>query len=315
MPKMSIEPAQHLIEGRTMGTTWSVRLAEDCGVSQATLQTAFQRAVHQVDMQMSTWSPHSDLMRLNAAPVGDWVPLPNHLMAVLTAGLAISRDTKGAFEMNVGDAVRAWGFGADQINLDAIRAASGCARIPATQTLILDAGNGRAQKTAPLALDLSGIAKGYGVDRLAFVAAGFGIKHALCAIDGEVKAVGTQTCGTPWPVGIEVPDTPDRKMHSVLGLADMAAATSGDYRHFVEVKGTRLSHTIDPHRGAPLVNAPGSVTVLAKSCMQADAMATALMVMGRVEGHTFALENEISALFLTRKAGNVDAIGTGLFVE
>jgi thiamine biosynthesis lipoprotein len=315
MPKMSIEPAQHLIEGRTMGTTWSVRLALDCGVSQATLQTAFQHAVHQVDMQMSTWTPHSDLMRLNAAPVGDWVPLPNHLMAVLTAGLAISRDTKGAFEMNVGDAVRAWGFGADQINLDAIRAASGCARIPATQTLILDAGNGRAQKTAPLALDLSGIAKGYGVDRLAFVAAGFGIKHALCAIDGEVKAVGTQTCGTPWPVGIEVPDTPDRKMHSVLGLADMAVATSGDYRHFVEVKGTRLSHTIDPHRGAPIVNAPVSVTVLAKSCMQADAMATALIVMGRMEGHTFAMENEISALFLTRKAGNVDAIGTGLFVE
>jgi thiamine biosynthesis lipoprotein len=95
----------------------------------------------------------------------------------------------------------------------------------------------------------------------------------------------------------------------------MAVATSGDYRHFVEVKGTRLSHTIDPHRGAPLVNAPASVTVLAKSCMQADAMATALMVMGRVEGHTFAVENEISALFLARKAGSVDAIGTGLFIE
>jgi thiamine biosynthesis lipoprotein len=157
--------------------------------------------------------------------------------------------------------------------------------------------------------------KAMGGDRLAFVAAGFGIKHALYAIDGEVKAMGTQAGGTPLSVGVEVPDTLDRTTHFVLGLEDMAVATSGDYRHFVEVKGTRLSHTIDPRRGAPLVNAPASVSVLAKTCMQADAMATALMVMGLLDGHTFASKNGISALFLTRKARTVDAIGTGLFVD
>jgi thiamine biosynthesis lipoprotein len=192
---------------------------------------------------------------------------------------------------------------------------SGRARIPAIDALIFDAANGRTKKTAQLALDLSGIAKGYGGDRLAFVAAGFGIKHALYAIDGEVKAMGTQVGGTPLSVGVEVPDTLDRTTHFVLGLEDMAVATSGDYRHFVEVKGTRLSHTIDPRRGAPLVNAPASVSVLAKTCMQADAMATALMVMGLLDGHTFASKNGISALFLTRKARTVEAIGTGLFVD
>jgi thiamine biosynthesis lipoprotein len=147
------------------------------------------------------------------------------------------------------------------------------------------------------------------------VAAGFGIKHALHAIDGEVKAMGTQAGGTPWSVGVKVPDTLDRTTHFVLGLEDMAVATSGDYRHFVEVKGTRLSHTIDPRCGAPLLNAPASVSVLAKTCMQADAVATALMVMGLLDGHTFASENGISALFLTRKARTVEAIGIGLFVE
>jgi thiamine biosynthesis lipoprotein len=312
MPKMSTET---VLEGRTMGTTWTVRIAGTCDVAQATLQTAFQGAVHEIDTQMSTWTTISDLMRLNAAPLGDWVPLPKHLINVLATGLAISRDTKGAFEMNLGDAVRAWGFGADQINLEAIRAASGRARIPAFGALILDADKGCAKKTAPLALDLSGIAKGYGVDRLALIAAGFGIKHALCAIDGEVKAVGSQANGTPWLVGVEMPDTPNRTAHSVVALADMAVATSGDYRHFVDVKGTRLSHTIDPLRAAPLVNAPASVSVLAKSCIQADAMATALMVMGQEVGHKFALENGMSALFLTREAGTVKALGTGLFEE
>ena len=172
----------------------------------------------------------------------------------------------------------------------------------------------RAKKTAPLALDLSGIAKGYGVDRLAAIAGGFGISHALCAIDGEVRAVGTQANGAPWAVAIETPDAPDRAPLSVTTLEDGAIATSGDYRHFVEVKGHRLSHTIDPRRGAPLVTAPASVTVILKSCEQADAMATALMVMGQDAGLSFARANGISALFVMREGQGFQSFGSGVFV-
>lgn len=310
MPKTPTDAA-FALGGPTMGTRWSVLI--DDAAADPTLQSRFQAAVDEVDTQMSTWKPDSDLMRLNAAPLDTWVALPERLMTVLAAGLSVSRQTDGAFEMNVGDAVRAWGFGLDTIDLDAIRTASSTLRVPATTALELDRANNRARKSAHLALDLSGIAKGYGVDRLAEIAAQFGIAQALSAIDGEVRAIGTRRSGSPWAVGIDKPDDKATGQHSTLALEEMAVATSGDYRHFVTVAATRLAHTIDPRRGSPLVAPPASVTVLSRSCMLADAMATALMVMGVGPGISLAKEHAISALFLRRTLGGTVATGTGVF--
>jgi thiamine biosynthesis lipoprotein len=275
MSKMPTNRKRHHFDGPTMGTRWSVTFD---GPHDPALQTALQQVVQDVDTQMSTWNDTSDLMRLNTAPLDTWVAVPRHLMHDLVAGQEISKTTKGAFEMNVGDAVRAWGFGPSQIDIDAIRLASRTPRVPAVDALELDQVNLQARKSAPVALDLSGIAKGYGVDCLVDVLKGFHINHAFCAIDGELRAIGNQAGGTPWSVTIETPDADNRAAHSMLTLAEGAIATSGDYRHFVEVKGSRLSHTIDPRRGSPVVDAPASVSVIANTCLMADAMATALMV-------------------------------------
>ena len=125
MPKTPTDPPQ-AFGGPTMGSRWSV-LIDDAAAHPA-LQSQFQAAVDEVDAQMSTWTRSSDLMRLNAAPLDSWVALPDRLMTVLAAGLSVSRQTGGAFEMNVGDAVRAWGFGPEKIDLGAIRAASSTPR-------------------------------------------------------------------------------------------------------------------------------------------------------------------------------------------
>ena len=310
MPKTPTDPPQ-AFGGPTMGSRWSV-LIDDAAAHPA-LQSQFQAAVGEVDAQMSTWTRSSDLMRLNAAPLDSWVALPDRLMTVLAAGLSVSRQTGGAFEMNVGDAVRAWGFGPEKIDLGAIRAASSTPRLPAAAALELDPAKGRARKSAPLALDLSGIAKGYGVDRLAETAAQFGVTQALCTIDGEVRAIGSRRSGRPWAVGIDMPDDKATGHHSTLALEEMAVATSGDYRHFVTVAATRLSHTIDPRRGAPVIAPPSSVTVLSRSCMMADAMATALLVMGEEQGAGFARKHGISALFLRRTSGETVMTGTETF--
>lgn len=312
MSKMSTKLMRHHFDGPTMGTRWSVTFN---GSHDPALQTTLQQAVQDVDTQMSTWSDTSDLMRLNAAPLDTWVAVPSQLMRVLATGLEISETTKGAFEMNVGDAVRAWGFGPEQINIDAIHAASRMRRASAVAALELDQINLRARKSAPLALDLSGIAKGYGVDYLADVLIAHGITNALCAIDGELRAIGNQANAKPWAVAIETPDTDTRAAHSMLTLTDAAIATSGDYRHFVEVKGSRLSHTIDPRRGSPLVDAPASVSVMANTCMEADAMATALLVMGGDAGITFARAHQIEALFILRDGPAFRTIGSAFFAN
>ncbi|MCF1708894.1 FAD:protein FMN transferase [Tabrizicola sp. J26] len=310
MPKTSTDDAI-VFGGPTMGTRWSVLIDE--GAVDIDLGAHLQAAVDEVDAQMSTWKPDSDLMRLNAAQLDSWVPLPQELLTVLSAGLAVSRQTGGAFEMNIVDAVRAWGFGPDRIDLGAIRAASATPRVPATEALELDIANRRARKSAALALDLSGIAKGYGVDRLTETATALGYTSTLCSIDGEVRATGLRRTGRPWAVGVETPDDQATAPHSILALEDMAVATSGDYRHYVSVGTTRLSHTMDPRRGAPLVAAPASVTVMSQHCMLADAMATALMVMGDSQGLDFATDHAISALFLRRSKGGMITSVTGTF--
>jgi thiamine biosynthesis lipoprotein len=312
MSKTSTDLLRHALNGPTMGTRWTALFHAAPGIDPAPVRAALQAAVDEVDAQMSTWKPGSDLMRLNAAPVGDWVPLPARLIEVLHLGLEIGRASGGAFDIGMGDAVAAWGFGPAAADPERIRAALHAVRRPAHAALELDAPAARARKRAPLSLDLDGIAKGYGVDRLSGTLGGFGIGAALVGIDGEVRATGLRPDGAPWAVAVEAPDVDRRGPQSILALEDAAVATSGDYRHWVEVQGRRLSHTMDPRRGAPLVEAPASVTVVARTCAAADAWATALMVLGAEAGADLARRRGLHALFLARDdAGGVRAHGVG----
>ncbi len=297
MSKMSTDLLRHALNGPTMGTRWSALFHAAAGFDAAPVQKALQAAVAEVDTQMSTWNPASDLMRLNAAAIGEWVAVPARLMAVLRLGLRIGQASNGAFDIGMGDAVTAWGFGPQPTTPDHIRAAMTTQRLPVHDVLDLDAA-GRARKRAPITLDLNGIAKGYGVDRLTEALTDFGITSALVGIDGEMRALGLKPDGTPWTVAVEAPDITRRTPHSILALQDAAVATSGDYRHWVNVQGRRLSHTMDPQKGAPVLAPPASVTVIAQTCAEADAWATALMVLGVEEGATLARHCGLDALFL-----------------
>lgn len=302
MSKTSTDRKPYAVSGPTMGTRWSAVIHAVAGLDVERVRFALQAAVDPVDGQMSTWKPDSDLMRLNRAPVGEAVPIPPMLDEVLRLGTAISKASGGAFDMAVGDAVGAWGFGPSKASQDSIRAAMAARRVSAHEALELGAGT--VTKRAPVTVDLNGIAKGFGVDRLAETLSRLGVHDALVGIDGEMRAMCTRADGQPWTVAVEAPDRTRRAPHSILSLTDCAVATSGDYRHFVEVGGRHLSHTMDPERGAPLISSPASVTVLAPTCAVADAWATALMVLGPEAGDTVARKVGIDALFLFRDEGD-----------
>ena len=310
MSRTSTDLVRHALNGPTMGTRWSALFHAPRGLDAHAARDALQAAVDEVDAEMSTWKPGSDLMRLNAAPAGEWVAVPASLMDVLRLAVAVGKASDGAFDVGLGDAVTAWGFGSSAAAPDLIRVAMAARRVPAH--VAIEMGEGRVRKHAPLALDLNGIAKGYGVDRLAETLARLGIRHALVGIDGEMRAIGSRPDGEAWTVAVEQPDPARRAPHSILSLRDCAVATSGDYRHWVEVQGRRLSHTMDPRRGAPLLDAPASVTVLAPTCAAADAWATALMVLGPDKGGELARKVGIDALFLLRGEGDdIRARGIG----
>ncbi|MFC0339481.1 FAD:protein FMN transferase [Paracoccus niistensis] len=310
MSKTSTDPTRHALNGPTMGSRWSALFFAD-GRDPAPVHQALQEAVEEIDAQMSTWRPDSDLIRLNAAPVGEWVPVPAHLMTVLRLGLEIGRASGGAFDIGMGDAVTAWGFGPAPADTERIAQALAVPRRPAHEVLELDPAACQVRKGAPITLDLNGIAKGYGVDRLAGTLRRFGINAGLVGIDGEMRALGLRPDGSPWALAIEAPDPARRSAHSVLALQDAAVATSGDYRHRVRAGGRELSHTMDPRRGAPLPAPPASVTVVAQSCAEADAWASALMVLGEAEGAALVRRHGLDALFLLRDGQVLQPVAAG----
>jgi FAD:protein FMN transferase len=319
MLKTSSEPVaayrRTTLHGPSMGTRWSASIDADNTMVLAALHQDLAAAVEQVDEQMSPWKPSSDLMRLNRAPVDDWVDLPAEILEVLDCALDVRRLSAGAFDPCVGGLVDAWGFGAvrDAPDAQAIRAARQSTPLTAHEWLELDRPSGRARKRATLQLDLCGIAKGYAVDRMANVLQQHGVRHALAALDGELRAVGGQASGVPWAVALERPEAGHRAVHGVIELEDLAVATSGDYRRYLEVGDARLAHTMDSRRCAPVNNAVASVTVLARTCMHADAWATALLVAGPDEGLAMAQRMGMDVLFLLRRAEGLMEVGLGRF--
>lgn len=300
MSKIPTDLIRHALNGATMGTRWSALFYAPTGAPPGPIHAALAESVNSVDRQMSTWTSGSDLMRLNSAPCGARVAVPAELMAVLAKGVEIGRLSDGAFDIGMGDVVTAWGFGPQAADTQAIRTALGKARCPAHEALALDRDALTVCKLAPLVLDLSGIAKGFAVDRMMAVLNRFGIVDALVGLDGDMRACGKRPDGQAWAVAIERPDYETRAALSILELADTAVATSGDYRHWVEAGGTRLSHTMDPKRSGPLTGAPASVSVLAGTCMDADGWATAFMVAGAQKSAVWAKAVGLTAVFIHR---------------
>lgn len=311
MPAMPTASAA--LAGATMGTTWSARLALPRGRTEAAARHAIQAALDEVVAQMSTWEPDSDITRYNRAATG-WQTLPAGFFHVLSHALALAEDSGGAYDPTVGPLVNAWGFGPHQrafeppspSAIEAARARCGWRRVQ------LDAQHQAALQPGGAYLDLSSIAKGYGVDRAAMALDALGITQYLVEVGGELRARGKRPDGQPWRVAIEVPDASDD--HALaLPLRDHSIATSGDYRRHAGNGDERYAHTIDPRTGLPVRNGLASVTVLHPGCMQADALATALTVLGEEEGLAYARRHELAALFILRERDAWRVVATPAF--
>lgn len=296
------------LEGATMGTYYVV--TSRCpGIERDALDTAVRETLARVNAQMSTYQPDSELSLFNGAGEGVWQPVSAELAEVLGAAAEIAELSGGAFDVTVGPLVNLWGFGpAGRVDAAPDEAAIAAARQRVgRQYLTLDGTRLRVRKDRALYVDLSAIAKGHGVDRLARTLDERGCTDYLVDIGGEVIGRGRSTRGGAWRVGIEVPD-PERLggVQRVIALADRAIATSGDYRNFIDLDGARLSHTVDPRTGRPVTHALASVSVVHPSAMWADGLATALNVLGPEVGYQLAEREGLAAFFLTRAAAGFE---------
>lgn len=296
---------RYSLNGETMGSRYSAVFYAPAGADTAAISAGLFAAVDRVDRQMSTWNPGSDLCRLNGAAEGAWIAVPAQLAEVLETGVRIGVQSHGAFDIGLGELVQAWGFGPPQ---PAAAPPQGRTQRPAGDLLEIDRARALVRKRGPIAIDLSGIAKGYGVDQLAQCLDQCGIASYLVGIDGEMRARGSKPGGQAWAVAIEQPTHGVRAVSGVMELADTAIATSGDYRRWVDVAGQRYAHTMDPALQQPLSNRLAAVTVLASTCMLADAWATALLVLGERAGPALARQRGIDALFVVRDGVRLEEI-------
>jgi len=289
--------------GPTMGTDW--RVTAMAAADPAGLAAEIGAALDGIVAQMSHWLPDSDLCRFNRAAAGTWQALPEPFFAVLAAAQALARETGGACDPAIGRLVDLWGFGAGPRrdappDPQAIAAARACG---GWQRLELDAAARRARQPGGLWLDLSAIAKGFAVDQVATLLERRGIDSYLVEIGGELRGRGVKPDGTPWwvaladPPGAALPET-------VIALHGLAVATTGDAERAFMHRGRRLSHSLDPRSGWPVPDGVAAVTVIHARCMQADALATALTVLGAEEGLAFAAARGIAARFVLRHAGS-----------
>jgi len=306
---MPTELVRRVVNGATMGTRFSAVFHARPEIEIDGIAQALTAAVTEVDREMSTWNPASDLMRFNRAPVGEWVALPAGLLTVMEAGIDIGRASSGAFDIGLLDHVKAWGFQSQSGSPvpDEIGKVLGHGHSPAHESLVVDRASGRAMKRQPCAIDLSGIAKGYGVDRLAETLITHGIGHFLVSIDGELRAAGGKPDGSPWRIAVEQPDPTKRDVAGVIDLVEGAVATSGNYRHRRQLGDRSYSHTIDPHTGEPIADDIYSATVRARTCMEADAWATVVMVLGQSKAGPLLAARGISAMTIQPESSPVRA--------
>ncbi|NWO05775.1 MAG: FAD:protein FMN transferase [Alteromonadaceae bacterium] len=306
------------ISGGIFGTRYHINLVlpEDEERLQ-TLANGIQEQLQAVDASMSTWKDDSELSRFNQkADQSEWTEVSGPLFKVLSEATRIAEMTGGALDITIGPVVNLWGFGPNA-RPDTVPGDKELARkLAATgwQYLQLDEQDRAIRSDIPLYLDLSAIAKGYGVDAVARYLDKQGVAAYLVEVGGEVRTSGRKPDGSAWKLAVEQPVENGRQVNRIVALDGQAMATSGDYRNYYESQGRRYSHTIDPETGKPIQHRLASVTVIADDCMTADGLATAFNVMGHEQAMALATRENIPAYFIVRTdSGGFESLQTPAF--
>lgn len=309
------------LRGFTMGSTWSAKF-RPTGVTppERDVERALQSRLDALERQMSTWRADSDVSRFNASTGTNWFPVPRDTVVVVQEALAVSALTDGAFDVTVFPLVRLWGFGPGGKK----------GRVPTDTEIITELRHvgwkrlharldppALRKESAGLAVDLSAICPGYASDCLGELLAACGVRDYLVEVGGEFRARGQGATGSGWRVGVERPQSrvgdyksPAPPLAATITLTNQSLATSGDYRNAFTAQGRRFSHHLDPRTGRPTESAIASISVVHASTMRADALGTALTVLGFEKAWALAQRERLGVLFILREGMGFRLRGT-----
>lgn len=294
------------LSGETMGTTYHVTaVGVPRKLTDAELSQAIEATLAAVNGAMSNWDEGSEISRFNQARTTEPVAISPALARVMARADEIHALSGGKFDVTLAPLIDLWGFGPrkpDDPVPSATEIAAALAHVGQARLLTLE-GETLAKADPEVTVNLSAIAKGYGTDAVAETLRARGIERYMVEIGGDLVAAGKNEKGAPWQIGIDSPGGSDAAVEMIVPVSNLGMATSGDYRKFFEVGGVRYSHLIDPTTGRPITHRAASVTVLAGDGMTADALATAMMVLGETDGMALAEANGLAVFFVSRAEG------------
>ncbi len=295
----SSEELVHL-KGRTMGTHYNIKFYSS--ELDESLQSDIDALLKDVNQQMSTYLKTSEISYFNQFNRLGWLKISSQFFEVTKYALELAKKTDGKYDPTIGPLVNLWGFGPKgERKVPKAEQVKKALMIVGYDKVLMNEETHEIKKKVPgVYLDLSSLAKGHGVDAVSRYLEAKGVKSYMVEIGGEVRTLGLKADKSPWAIAIEAPNPKVNggPYQKILKLNGTSLATSGNYRNFFESEHKRYSHTIDTKTGEPVVHTLASVSVVDKSCMKADALATALMAMGPEAGFTYAAQNKIAAYFV-----------------
>jgi thiamine biosynthesis lipoprotein len=341
---------QHF-QGKTMGTTYSVTYASTLFSHPTTdMKKKVDELLEGINDSMSTYRSDSELMAFNRSDIGKPFKASRELTNLVERSLVISRLSGGAYDVTIGPLVNVWGFGpadADKLIADSNATVSSGqseditdkkapefvewmlnsypAELPSEEeiaeawkkvdykSVVADTEKNTLIRNKDVFVDLSSIAKGFGVDQVAALLEEQGIQSYMVDIGGEVKVGNRKPDGSPWMMGIKGPVIASQRPALIVPLENKALATSGDYLNFFEVDGQKYSHTIDPRTGHPEIGRLAEVAVIDDNVAEADALATMFMVLGDEEGLEVANREGIAAHFTYHSDKGYETVSSEAF--
>ena len=289
-----------VLQGKTMGTTYNITIANPAeNLSENELQQGVDQLLLNVNQQMSTYIDDSEISQFNKLAINRWQTVSTDFIEVALLSQQLSTLSGGRFDVTIGPLIELWGFGRESSSsVPSDEAITEAKAKVGWQALDIDVDKQQLRKTKPISVNLSAIAKGFGVDKIAGYLETNGVENYLVEIGGEIRVKGLSPSDQSWRLGIEKPSLSQQGAQEIVALSDASIATSGDYRNYFEENGLRYSHTIDPQTGKPVRHNIASVTVIALTAALADGYATALNVMGLDDALSLAKEQQLAAFFI-----------------
>lgn len=306
------------LEGKTMGTFYSVKISGDVRVSKPLLQQQVDALLEQANDDISTYRSGSVLSRFNQSHSTDPQPIPRGMADIILMAQRIGRDTQGAMDITVGPLVNLWGFGPDKRAVkvpDRQQIEAAQKNIGLQHLKLLSDSHGEwLQKDLPnMYVDLSTLGEGYGVDQLVKLMARNGITNYLVSVGGAVSSRGVNGQGKPWRVAIQKPTDRENAVQALVDLQGYGISTAGSYRNYFEQNGQRYSHVIDPVTGRPITHRLVSATVIAPTALEADGWDTGLMVLGTEKALKLAEEKGLAVYLISKTDEGFSAVMTPQF--